>query len=445
MPAQNDDRLEILRKRVLELPEEPGVYKWIDARGTILYIGKAKSIRKRMSSYIQDGVKRSAWTEMLVRQIADFDTTIVSSELEALILETNLIKHHRPKYNILMKDDKNYVYVRISNDLYPRIDVVRKMENDGARYFGPKTSAENTRKTLSFLRTLFPFRTCKMGIDTRMKNEEYPHPSLLPKGEGIVQTPYRASLTRFPLDVTCIDRDRPTPCIDHHIKQCLGPCIGAIEPEEYQRQAIDGIIAFFEGKYQAIEEMLQKKMADAVSEKKFEKAATIRDQLKEIRASQEKQMISDTSNEDADIIGAALLRNRASIVILRERGGKIIEEQNLILQGEADSIAEVLTQFLPQYIETISDIPKLIIIGEEPEERDMLETWLQEKTSKRTKLHVPERGKKSRLLLLAEKNADWKLKQTEAKWQAEERRTEDALQELQTILSLPHSPKRIEG
>ena len=165
MSSDTNPSLPTLRRRVAQAPTSPGVYRWKDEEGTVLYVGKAKNLRNRLRNYVQEGNKRSAWTEIMMHQARDFDLTLTNSDLEALMLETNLIKELRPKYNIMMKDDKNYVYLRITmQDTYPRLEIVRRMEKDGAMYFGPKTSAENLRKALAFLRTIFPFRTCKMGI-----------------------------------------------------------------------------------------------------------------------------------------------------------------------------------------------------------------------------------------------------------------------------------------
>ena len=436
MTEKQNDALATLRKRVGAVSTEPGVYRWLDAAGNVLYVGKAKNLRNRMQSYVQEGVKRSAWVEIMIRQIADFDTTITNSELEALLLETNLIKQLKPKYNIMMKDDKNYVYVRISvQDQYPRVDIVRRMDEDGALYFGPKTSAEEVRGTLSFLRTLFPYRTCKMGIDVVQDR-----PVTTPVAEPATETP-----PVIPLQVLCKDRDRPTPCVDYHIKQCVGPCIGTVTPEEYRRVAIDGVVAFFQGKYQYAENILMERMREAVASRKFERAALLRDQLGRLKKTQEKQIISDASGANSDTIGAALLSGHAYIVLLRERQGKMIGEETFPLKGTADTLQEVLGQFLPQYYTTASDLPDSIILGEEPADRSTLEELLSNLRGKKIRLIIPERGKKSQLLRLAEKNADWKAHQTEAKWESEVRKVEESLASVQTLLSLPVLPKRIEG
>jgi excinuclease ABC subunit C len=236
MSASRDNpALPALRRRIAKAPTEPGVYRWLDSEGNVLYVGKAKNLKDRLKSYVTPAAKHTAWKEIMMRRVCDVDLTVVNSELEAFVLETNLIKQFRPKFNIMMKDDKNYVYVKITmQDRFPRIDVVRQMENDGSKYFGPKTSADLVRKNLSFLRSIFPFRTCKMEIEIQ-------------KAEGSSQKAENSD--QLPLDVICTHRDRPTPCLDYHIKQCSAPCIGTCTPEQYRQDCIDGVIDFFEGKY----------------------------------------------------------------------------------------------------------------------------------------------------------------------------------------------------
>ncbi len=431
--------LSSLRKRVAHASTGPGVYRWKDKEGNVLYVGKAKNLRNRLRSYVSAGVKRSAWTEILVSQIADFDLTLTNTDLEALMLETNLIKGLKPKFNIIMKDDKNYVYLRISlQDTFPRVDIVRRMEKDGAYYIGPKTSAERLQRSLTFLSTLFPFRTCKMGIEAKIPNSksQIPNKSQNPNS--------KAPNSSVSLDVIITDRDRPTPCIDYHIKRCSGPCIGCVTPEEYRRQSIDGVIAFFQGKYEKVETVLVAKMSAAVQSRKFERAAELRDHLKELRALQEKQLISDTSRANTDFIGAALLSGRAHVVLLKERDGKLIDEESFSLKGQADCLSDVLAQFIPQYYQDASDLPDTIITGEAPGDHRALEQWLTNLRGKKVGIHVPERGKKSKLLLLAEKNADWKARQSEAKWESELRKAQSAIEQLQSALALPSPPKRIE-
>lgn len=453
MPKPPSDPLASLRARVAKAPQEAGIYKWLNAKGEVLYVGKAKNLRARLKNYVQKNPDKSLgpWKLSLIGQIADLDVTVVNSELEALVLETNLIKELRPKYNVLMKDDKNYVYVRITmGDTYPRVDVVRQMEKDGAKYFGPKPSAYQVREALGVLRKIFPFRTCKMGIELGVS----PSPlTPLPEGEGehsgaVVSLPPQgegSGMRGIPLDVICTHRDRPTPCLDHHIGQCSAPCIGRKTPEEYYKESIEGVVRFFKGDHDAVKELLQERMKQAAINKQFERAAELRDSLKHIDELQEKQLVSDTSGEDGDFIGVAVLSNRAQVSLFQRRGGKVIGESSFALGGQVESIAEVLEQFLPQYYQDCAEFPSAVYIGEDIPERAVMEAWLSLQANHKVAIHIPERGTKSKLLELAEKNAQQKAKQAEIKWESETRNTEEALGELKEKLHLPEGPQRIEG
>lgn len=446
-PSTKDDasRLKELRARVASAPTSPGIYRWKDKEGTVLYVGKAKNLRNRLRNYVSaQGKDSGPWKRALISLITDFDVTVVSSDLEALILETNLIKELKPKYNVLMKDDKNYVYVRISvQDPYPRIDIVRKMEEDGAKYFGPKTSGEDTRKTLAFLRTLFPYRTCRMQIEVKKESEEAEESE--DSEERVSSRAGEKRDTPIPLQVTLHNRDRPTPCLDFHMKQCTAPCIGTRTPEEYWNESVEGVIRFLKGDHDGVRNLLKQKMEEAAKEKKFELAARLRDELTSLDQLSEKQRISDTSGEDADIVGLALLSGRAQVMVLQERSGKIIGESVLSLQGHADSMSSVLSQFLPQYYADAADLPSVVIVAEDFPESTLLASWLTKRKGTKVEFCVPERGKKAALLSMATKNAEQKAKQAEAKWEAEKRNTEDALTELQSLLTLSAPPQRIEG
>ncbi len=402
------DHLADIRRRLASISTGPGVYRWLDAEGNVLYVGKAKNLRNRLRSYVQvRGPKRSAWTDILVRNIADFDVTVTNTELEALLLEANLVRELRPKYNILLKDDKNDVYLRIAvQDAYPSVEITRRMAEDGAKYFGPFLGgARKTNDMLDMLDDILKFRACKKSLEGKA---------------------------------------RGTPCLEYQIGKCCGLCIGAVSREEYLER-IGAVERFFRGNFQPTKKKAEEDMQAAARERKFERAARIRDVLKFIANLESRQIVSDTSGADTDIIGAALLAGRAHVVLLKERDGKLIGEESFALQGHAESIAEVLGEFLPQYYMEAADLPATIIVGEAPEDQAALEEWFGHLRGKKVALHVPERGKKSKLLLLAEKNADWKARQQEAKWEAEIRKRGDALTGLQSLLKLPALPKRIEG
>jgi excinuclease ABC subunit C len=417
----SDDILITLRKRTAKAPDSPGIYKWMNAEGTVLYVGKAKNLKNRLKSYVNKGAEKGLgpWKLSLLKQIADFDVTVVNSEVEALVLETNLIKELRPKYNVMMKDDKNYVYVQITvQDPFPRVEVVRRIEDPKARSFGPFISAFDTRRSLDMLNELFSYRACKASIDA------------LNRAKGDQEAVYGTGKLR--------------PCLDYQIGQCNGLCAAAISQDEY-RARLDHVIHFFKGDYKPVIERARELMMQAASEKKFERASKLRDLLQVVENMQEKQIVSDTSGENADVIGLALLSGKVQVVIMQKREGKLIGEQQFGLAGSAESMSEVLEQFLPQYYESIIDLPDAVIIGEDFEDRKIFEEYLTKRRGKNVKVIVPERGAKSQLLKLAETNAHQKATQAEASWEADQRNTEAALEELARILDLKAPPKRIEG
>jgi excinuclease ABC subunit C len=415
------DILDTLRRRVAQAPQSPGIYRWKNKDGDVLYVGKAKNLRNRLKSYVQKGAEKGQgpWKLSLLNQIADYDATVVNSEIEALVLETNLIKEMRPKYNVLMKDDKNYVYVKITlQDLYPVIEVVRQMDDNKAKYFGPFISSFDTRRSLDMLQELFRYRACKQSIEA------------LNKAQGDKEAVYGTGKLR--------------PCLDFQIGQCCGTCAGSISHEEYLSR-IQKVIEFFKGNYRPVIDQAKEEMQKAAAERRFEHATRLRDLLKYIENMQERQIVSDTSGENADVFGLALLSGKVQVVIMQKREGKLIGEQQFSLMGSAESIADVMEQFLPQYYESVIDIPDAVIIGEDFPSREAFEEYLSRRRGKKAKVIVPERGNKSRLLELAETNAQEKAKQAEASWEADQRNTEQALEELVSRLDLPGIPQRIEG
>jgi len=452
------ERLAQLRARIAKAPEQPGIYRWMDAEGTILYVGKAKNLRKRLKSYVSSKNAAGPWRQSFLKQIADFDVSVTNTEIEALIFETNLIKQLRPKYNVLMKDDKNYVYARVTvQDFYPRIEAVRRIDpNDAAKYFGPMSTGGELWTALTMLRKIFPFRTCKMEIEPsepQIPNSEsrIPNPepatsnqqpaTTLPNPELRIPNPS----SRIPIEVICKHKDRPTPCLDHHIGKCVAPCIGTMTPEEYYKECIEGVINFLKGDYESVEKVLKDRMAKAAADRKFELAAQFRDHLLTLDRTKQRQIITDTTGEDTDIVAVAVLSGRAHVVVMRRRGGRLIGDTGMSLAGQAESEEEVLEQFLPQYYADGQDIPDMILVSEKFPDTDVFEAWLSEKKGKKVRIVLPERGRKSHLLQLAEKNVQEKARAEEVKWEMEKRNTEHALDALQQLLTLSALPKRIEG
>jgi excinuclease ABC C subunit len=351
----------------------------------------------------------------MMKHAADVDVTVVHSELEAFILESNLIKELKPKYNIMLKDDKGYVYVRVAvQEKYPSVEVVRRLEDDGAKYFGPFLGAYGTNASLDMLDGILHYRACRKSLDALN------HPT--PGGAKALGTP----------------------CLEHQIGKCCGLCIGSVTQQEY-RERIEEVQRFFRGNFQSVKKRAEAAMLDAASHKKFERAARLRDVLKFIAELESKQVVSDASGENADVFGIAYRHNKMHVVLLRERDGKVIEQVHLALKGEAENAAEAMGQFLPQYYADTQDIPDLILVRDPLPESVLLAEWLKQKRGKSVEIRVPERGKKSKLLELAEKNAEEKVRQQFAAWEAELRKAEDAVQSLQSLLKLPHPPRRIEG
>ncbi len=403
-----------LRLRVAKAPTGPGVYRWLDDEGGVLYVGKAKNLKARLKSYVAAKPSKDLgpWKLSLIAKVRNIDWTVVESELEALVLETNLIKEFRPKYNILMKDGKNYVYVRVTvKDHYPTVDVVRQMEKDGAQYFGPHLRAMDTHRALDMVQDLVQYRACKESL---------------------------AHLNRG------ADTKKLRPCLDFQIGQCCGLCAGAIDAAEYLGR-IERLIAYFKGDYGPLIERARTLMAQAAQLKQYERASHYRDALQSLETMAERQIVSDTSGEDVDVFGVALLSGAVHAVLLRKRGGKLIGEESFSLMGRSESIEEALEQLLPQYYEASPDVPEIVLVGSEFASRAAMEELLTQRRGKKVRVKIPERGTKSQLLSLAERNAQEKALKAEASWEADARNTEEALTALQELAKLPTPPTRIEG
>jgi len=414
--ASGNPHWKTLRTRIARITTGPGVYRWLNGKGEILYIGKAKNLRKRMRSYVTANPDKAMnpWKLALWNQIADFETTVTRTGIEALILETNLIKEHRPKYNVLMKDDKNYVYVRVTaRDPFPSVTIARGLPDDASAAFGPFPGREQTERTLAVLDMVYRYRACGASVEKMNR-----HPG----------TPLTSAV----------------PCLDYQIKRCNGLCIGQIAREEYGKR-IGEVIRFFRGGHARTKQTIREEMARAAAERKFERAAKLRDALDFIAALDEQQIVSGTSGEDTDAIGFASQSGRTHVALLRERNGKVVSELSFALAGASPSAGDALAQFIPQYYAATQDIPDTIIVGAPVEEADEIETWLSERRGRRTVIRLPERGKKSRLIEMASRNAEEKIAQQFAKWETETRNRDDALRGLQEALQLPKPPKRIEG
>lgn len=389
------------------LPAKPGCYLMKNATGTNIYVGKALSLRNRVRSYFHADASHDAKTRRLVREIADIEWIVVGSELEALILEMNLIKKHRPKYNVRLKDDKRYPYIKIHwAEPFPKVTVTRQMVDDGSRYFGPYTSAWAVYQTLDVLRRIFPYLTCDRvitGMDKRA-------------------------------------------CLYYDIKLCTAPCIGAVNQVQY-RQTIADLMDFLNGHSEDIVSRLHKEMEKASEEMRFEKAAAVRDQLKAIQSIIERQKIVFAADYlDSDVLAMARSNGEACVQIFFIRGGKLIGREYFILEGtedEADS--EVMEQFVMQFYTEAATIPQQVMLPQEIEEAKIISQWLRSKRGgEKVEFFVPKEGQPHELVQMATENATETLQALRAQWQADTHKQEQALAELQQALNLPEPPNRIE-
>jgi excinuclease ABC subunit C len=391
------------------LPAKPGCYIYRNAEGTIIYVGKAISLKNRVRSYFHADSSHDSKTRRLVREIADIEWIVVGSELEALILEMNLIKKHRPKYNIRLKDDKRYPYIKIHwNEPFPKVTVTRQMAEDGSRYFGPYTSAWAVYQTLDVLRHIFPYLTCDR-------------------------------------EITGLDKRA---CLYFDIKLCIGPCIGSATREGY-RQMISDLMNFLSGHSEEIATRLESEMQKAAEEMRFEKAAALRDQLKAISSIIERQkIVFATDYKDSDVLAMARTDGEACVQIFFIRGGKLIGREYFILEGTEDTAnREVMTEFVKQFYTEAANIPEQVMIPEEIEieEAKIIGQWLRSKRSgQKVELIVPKEGQPHELVEMAAENASETLQALRAQWQADAHKQEQALSELQSALNLSAPPNRIE-
>lgn len=417
MVDQDIEKRKYLEHLLENLPHNPGVYRMKDEGGRVIYVGKAKDLKKRVTSYFRNEHIHGMRTKKMVENISDIAYTEVGTELEALILETNLIKELRPKYNVLMKDDKSYVYIKITiHDDYPQIYLVRKVVKDKARYFGPKTAAHKVIKTLKLLKRIFPFKNCPLAIDYNVRNEF----------KAKIMSPAQ---------------------FEYHRRHCLGPCITSVTPEEYKKTVLQ-VIDFLEGKYEDIVIQVKQDMMKAASEKKFEVAAAIRDKLKALEDIMESQRISDPHQKDLDIVSYVVVEDKIYFNLFQLREGKLIDQENFIFKSTGDQETEdrdALNSFLEQYYERATDIPKEVLIPHEVDEQETIESWLTEIKGQKVHLIIPERGKKNHLLELSLSNAQSFARQSQIKWQGHEKTSrQEALEALQEILGLPKVPYRLE-
>ncbi|MBI4631124.1 MAG: excinuclease ABC subunit UvrC, partial [Chloroflexi bacterium] len=387
------------------LPTKPGCYLMKDAAGKIIYVGKAVNLRSRVRSYFHSQVD-STKTVQLVKNIADIETIVVSSELEALILEMTLIKKHRPKYNIRIKDDKRYPYIQVHwHEPFPKVTVPRRMVQDGSRYFGPYTSVWAVQQTLDVLRKIFPYLTCDREITG----------------------------------------NDPRACLYYDIKLCNAPCIGVVKKDEY-RAVMDDLCRFLQGKTELVVKRLKAEMMKASDELHYEKAASIRDQLVAIERVVEKQKVISTEQIDSDVIAVARDKGDTCAQIFFIRAGKLIGRESFMLEGgEDEENNEVVAQFIKQFYDEAAYVPPEVVLPDDLPEVEIISQWLRDKRGgDKVTLTVPHRGEKRGLIEMATENATEALNRIRAQREADHSKHVEAMSELQIALNLPNPPTRIE-
>ncbi len=404
------------------LPHRPGIYLMKDADGKILYVGKANSLYNRVRSYFQESSDLGPKNRSMVAKVDDIEFLVVKNEVEALVLESNYIKQYRPKYNVLLRDDKNYPYIKVSlMEDFPRVYRVRSFQHDGNRYFGPYTHSGAVDSTLDLLNKLFAFRTCR-----------YDASNWAPPRDGEAPAGWKQKLL-------------PRPCTQYYIHRCIAPCVGYATREEYDK-VIQQVILFLEGKHDEVVKHLQEQMQEAAENLNFEEAARIRDRIRAVERILEKQRIIHTEGQDdQDVIALASAGDETCAQVFFFRGGKLVGREYFILQGTRDSSpAEVMGSFLQQFYESSPHVPAEIIVEVEPDDRAVLQSWLKEKRRGTVVISAPKRGEKLGLVEMVKQNAQEVLEQQRIKWLTDSQKTQMALEELQDALNLAAPPYRIE-
>ncbi|MCS7309376.1 MAG: excinuclease ABC subunit UvrC [Armatimonadetes bacterium] len=396
-----------LAEKLQTLPSLPGVYLFKDAQGTVLYVGKAVSLRARVRSYFHKSAEHSLKTRRLVEKIADLEWIVTDTELEALVLECNLIKRYRPPYNIRLRDDKNYPFLCLTtSEPFPRLMLARRVKNDGNRYFGPYSGSRPVYQTIHLLNRLFPLVTC---------------------GEAFTGEPVRK------------------PCLYYHLGRCPAPCAGLADKERY-RETVREVELFLNGKHDKLLKSLYQQMEAAAERLEFERAAALRDQIRAVEQVMSQQKVVSTEMIDQDVLAYAADEQRALVQMFFIRGGKLIGQQHFFLEGvSGEDQRAALQEFLKQYYDQAQDVPGEILLPAQVEEAQIIEQWLRQKRGKRVQLLAPQRGSKKKLLEMALTNAELALEQARQQWLQKKAQQEAVLVALQQALGLDSPPRRIEA
>ena len=403
--APTDETRAQLQAQVAAMPAKPGVYTFRDASGKVIYIGKAANLKSRVRSYFGSPRSLEGKTRVLARRIAQLEYVTTRTEQDALHLEATLVKRHQPFFNVRLKDDKHYPYLKVDVDApWPRVTITRRVAKDGGRYFGPYASAKSVRTTLDLTKKLFPWRSCDK-------------------------------------EITGSD---PRPCLEYYIRRCIAPCTSYCTPEEY-REVIDQTMLFLDGKSEDVVRQLKQSMADAADELNFERAAQLRDQITAVERVTETQLTADTTASEIDVFGLAVDGDEAVVQVLFIRGQNMAGSDHFSLAGVKDETeGAVLASFLRQHYESGLHPPRMVLIPSAVDDHDLLQDWLSEKRGARVELRHARRGDKRRLVEMAAENASETLAMSRVRWMADRGRTDAALSELEEALSLPAPPRRIE-
>ncbi|MDR1774544.1 MAG: excinuclease ABC subunit UvrC [Clostridioides sp.] len=399
-----------IQEHLKTLPSSPGVYLMKDVFGNIIYVGKAISLRNRVRQYFQSSKNHSSRIKSLVSNIKSFEYIMTDSEMEALILECNLIKRYRPKYNILLRDDKTYPYIKVTvQEDYPRVIKVRRIVKDKAKYFGPYTNVKAVNDTLDTIRDIYPIRSCNIDIDKAIKL-------------------------------------KVRPCLNKHIHKCVGPCTGNVDKDEY-RKMIDDIILCLSGKGEILINILTEKMNECAESMNYEMAANYRDKIMQVNALVEKQKISNSSSDmDQDIIAMARANDEACVQVFFVRNGKLIGREHFMLAGVFESErSSILSSFVKQFYMHQEYIPKELIIEEDIEDSMIIEQWLSDKKGSKVIFTVPQKGSKKNLIEMVRKNAIEYLENFDDENKKIYQKTQGCLEQLKTMLDLDKIPMRIEA
>jgi excinuclease ABC subunit C len=396
--------MERLKDRPKTLPTTPGVYLFLDKAGKVIYVGKAANLRSRVSSYFAPADTLIPKVARMISKAVDLDFIVTDSEQEAIFLECNLIKKHHPRYNVSLKDDKSFPYLKVSlGEDYPRIYITRRLQQDGSRYFGPYANAKSVRNTMDLIKKLFPYRSCRKKITGNDKR----------------------------------------PCLEYHINRCVGPCIGVVDRREY-REVVNQVLLFLEGKQDRIAKQLKVKMEQLSKNLEYERAAAIRDQLQGIEAVMERQKVMSANAVDEDAIAFVRDGDEACVQVFFVRSGKLIGNEHFILGGTSDEDSgQIMASFIKQYYNSASYVPPQLQLQYDVDDVVLAE-WLDARRGAKVKMLVPRRGEKKKLVDLVAQNAAQLLQQRKIRKLADAGKTAEALLELQQALELPDVPKRIE-